>query len=336
MDHLQIIRDIGMKKFKPVYMLAGLEPYFIDLIADYVEENVLEESERAFGQTILYGRDVSMDQVLSLAKSFPMGGNMQVIIVKESQEMKDWKRQDDMKSFEHYLSHPTPTTLLVFTYKNKAFDKRTKISKLIEKSGVLFTSEKVRDYKMADWITGYAKEKGYRLEPSSANLLAEFLGNDLGKVINAFNKLAIIVPKDVPITPQHIEENIGISKDYNVWELQRALGEKDVLKANRIIDYFRSNPKANPIQMIIPNLHSYFMRLAAYQTLENKANAQKELELNPMAVTELRSVEKRYTPQKVERIISYLREADRKSKGVGNAYTEDDDLMKELVFKILH
>jgi DNA polymerase-3 subunit delta len=335
MEHQKIIRDIELKNVKPVYLLAGEEPYFIDEIVDYVEERVLDEASRAFCQTVVYGRDVSMDQVLSLAKGFPMMGDKQVVIVKEAQDMKEWKKADDMKGFDAYLANPTPSTILVFAYK-KPFDKRLKVYKAIDKLGIVFNSEKVRDYKMADWISAYVASRGFKIQPNSAQMLAEYLGTDLSKVVNEVGKLAIILPAGTNITPQVIEENIGISKDYNVWELQKALGKKDVLKSNRIIQYFEANPKANPIQMVIPSLYSFFSKMAVYVSLKDKRDAAKEMGVSPFALNDYKEAAQNFNAPKVERIISYLRDVDKKVKGVGNANVSDGDLMKELVFKILH
>jgi DNA polymerase III subunit delta len=336
MQHLQIIRDIEMKKTKPVYMLMGEEPYFIDLIVDYIEDKVLDEASKAFCQTVVYGRDVSMDQVLSLAKGFPMMGDQQIVIVKEAQDMRDWKKQDDLKGFEAYLANPTPSTLLVFSYKHKTLDKRTKVYKQLEKVGVVFNSEKVKDYKLSDWIESYVKSRGFTITAQSAQLLSEYLGTDLSKVVNEINKLSIILPAGSTITEKHIEENIGISKDYNVFELQKALNMKDVLKANRIINYFESNPKANPIQMVLPSLYSHFTKLAMFISLKDKKEAAKELGVNPYFINDYRDAATRFSAMKVERIISYIREADKRAKGVDNVSIEDGDIMKELVFKILH
>jgi DNA polymerase III subunit delta len=336
MEHLKIIRDIEMKNFRPVYFLMGEEPYFIDLITDYVEEHVLDEASKAFCQTIVYGRDVTMDQVVSLAKGFPMMGDRQVVIVKEAQDMKEWKKDDDMKSLEAFLNHPTPSTVLLFTYKNKTLDKRKKLYKTLTKQGVVFESEKIRDYKLAEWIEKYVAQRGFKINNTAAQLLAEYLGTDLSKVVNAINKLSIILPEKGEITPKVIEDNIGISKDYNVWELQKALGQKDIMKANRIIHYFEANPKANPIQMVLPSLYGYYSKLAMYMSLPDKRNAASELGMNPYALNDYKEASAKYTAQKVERIISHLRETDKKSKGLDNYSVEDGELMKELVFKILH
>lgn len=342
MEHLRIMRDIELKNFKPVYFLMGEEAYFIDVITDYIENNVLDESSKAFGQTIVYGRDVSMEQVISLAKSFPMMGDRQVVIVKEAQDMKEWKSRkkedddEDMKHLLHYLQHPTPSTLLVFNYKNKTLDKRKKVYKNLEKTGVVFDAQKIKDYKLAEWIEGYVQSRHFKISHGAAQLLAEYLGTDLSKVVNAVNKLAIILPERSEITAQHIEQNIGISKDYNVWELQKALGQKDLLKANRIIQYFEANPKSNPIQMVLPSLYTYFSKLACYIAVPDKRNAAAELGMNTWALNDYKEASTKYSAQKVERVIGYLRDTDKKSKGVNNATAEDGDLMKELVFKILH
>jgi len=343
MEHLRIIRDIEMKNFKPVYFLMGEEPYFIDQITDYIEDKVLDEASKAFGQTVIYGRDVTMDQVVSLAKGFPMMGDKQVVIVKEAQDMKEWKSRkkedeedNELRSLENYMNNPTPSTILVFNYKHKTLDKRKKLYKTIDKKGLVFDSAKIKDYKLPEWISGYVKERGFKINSGAAQLLAEYLGTDLSKVVNEINKLAILIPKGTEITPQHIEDNIGISKDYNVWELQKALGQKDIMKANRIIHYFDANPKANPIQMVIPSLYGYFSKLAMFVSLQDKSNAAAELGISPYGLNDYKEAAQKYAPQKVERIIGYLRETDKKTKGVDNYSVENGDLMRELVFKILH
>lgn len=336
MDHYQIIRDLSTGQFKPIYVLMGEEPYFIDLVTDYIEEKILDEASKAFCQTIVYGRDVKMPDVLALAKGFPMMGDKQVVIVKESQEMKEWKKAEDLEGLEAYLKNPTPSTLLVFTYKHKKLDKRTKLYKSIDKAGVVFDSEKIKEYKLPEWITKYTEQRGYKIQNNAAILLADYLGTDLSKVVNAVNKLAVILPSGSTFTTQHVEDNIGISKDYNVFELIKALNTKDALKSNRIINYFEANPKANPIQMTIPMLYRHFSQLAAYLSMADKSNAAKEIGINPYAMNDFKEAAKNYDARKAEKIIGYLRSTDKKTKGVDNVSTEDGDLMKELVFKILH
>ncbi len=355
MDHLRIIRDIEMRNFKPIYFLMGEEPYFIDMITDKIEDSILDEASKAFGQTVVYGRDVALDQVISLAKGFPMMGDLQVVIVKEAQDLKELKRagkksdddddSDDvavdtsknpMAAFEHYVLNPSPTTILVFAMKNKKLDKRMKVYKNIEKVGLIFESEKLRDYKMADWIKSYAQHQGFNMDNKIAELLAEYLGTDLSKVVNEISKLAIILPKGTQITAEHVEENIGISKDFNVWELQKALGVKDVLKANRIIHYFESNPKNNPIQMVLPSLYNYFCKLAIYISVQDKSKAAAAMGVAPFAVNDYKLASAKYEAKKVERIISYLRQADRQSKGMEGGRIETGDIYRELIYKTLH
>jgi DNA polymerase-3 subunit delta len=341
MEYLRILRDIELKNLKPVYFLMGEESYFIDEITNTLEDKVLDEASKAFCQTIVYGRDVNMDQVVNNAKGFPMMGDKQVLIVKESQDMKEWKsrkkdaEETEFKSILAYLQNPTPSTILVFNYKGK-FDKRKKIYKLFEKQGVVFESERIKDYKLSDWIEKYVVSKGFKINHTAAQLLADYLGSDLSKVVNAVNKLSIVLHGKGEITPELIEQNIGISKDYNVFELTNALGQKDILKSNRIIAYFEANPKSNPIQLVLPMMYSYFSRLAAFMAIPDKRMAASELGINPYALNEFKAAAANYSPQKVERIISYLRETDKKSKGVDNVSADSGELMKELVFKILH
>lgn len=337
MDHYRIQRDIQSGKAAPVYVLMGDEPFFVDQITDYVEEHALSEADKAFNQTIVYGRDVSMDQVLSVAKGFPMSGDRQVVIVKEAQDLKEWKKGDSLAGFEHYMTQPQPATLLIFAFKNKNLDKRLKVSKLVAKHGVIFESKKIKEYQLPSWIEGYLDPKGRKIEQRAANLLAEYLGSHLSKLANALDKLAIVVPESESINLTHIEENIGISKDFNVFELQKALGSRDIYKANQIINYFEANPKANPIQMVLPVLYNFFARLLAYQTFKgSRGDIPKALGVSPWALKDVEAAATSFPPQKTERIIGYIRDVDRKSKGVDNYSLTNGMLMKEMVYKILH
>lgn len=341
MDYLRILRDIELKNLKPVYFLMGEESYFIDEITNALEDKVLDEASKAFSQTIVYGRDVALDQVVNNAKGFPMMGERQVLIVKEAQDMKEWKsrkkdaEETEFKSITAYLQNPTPSTILVINYKGK-FDKRKKLYKLFEKQGVVFESERIKEYKLPEWIEKYVVSKGFKINHAAAQLLADYLGSDLSKVVNAVNKLSIVLNGKGEITPLVIEQNIGISKDYNIFELTNALGQKDILKANRIITYFEANPKNNPIQQVLPMLYNYFSRLAAFISIPDKKFASAELGISPYALNEYKAAAANYSPQKVERIISYIRETDKKSKGVDNVSADSGELMKELIFKILH
>jgi DNA polymerase-3 subunit delta len=349
MEYAEILKHLKDKTYKPVYMLMGSEGYFRDQVLDVMETTILDEAARAFGQTIVYGRDVTMDQVVAIARGFPMMGDKQVVIVKEAQDMKEFKSKasdedsGDKKSkkkaepnlLELYLDHPMPSTVLVFSFSNDGPDKRLKLMKTMATKGVLFKSPVIKDYQLADWIITYVKSRGFTIDTSAANMLSENLGSDLSKVVNAINKLAIILPQNGKINAQLVEENIGISKDFNVWELTKALSRKDVLMANRIIHYFDANPKNHPIQMTIPSLFGHFVKMAVYISLPNKASAAQDMGINPYALNEYREAAKNYSAVKVERIITSILEADRRSKGVG-AHMEHSDIMKELVFKILH
>lgn len=336
MEHLKIIRDLEMKKIAPLYLFSGEEPFFIDEITNYIEEHLLDEATKAFCQTVVYGRDVKMDQVLALAKGFPMMGDRQVVLVKEAQDMSEWKKQDDLKAFEAYIAAPTPSTMLVFAFK-KPFDKRTKIYKTIEKSGVSFVSDKIKEAKLPDWIASYTQGKGLKISTDASVMLADYLGTDLGKVVNEIGKLAIVLPAGSTISKEIVAENIGISKDYNIWELQKALSKKEVVLANRIINYFEANPKQHPIQMLIPGLYSYFLKLSIYLSLPDKRNAAADMGVNPYALNDYKLAAANFPAVKVERIIGYLREADKRSKGIDSSnHVTSGDLMRELVFKILH
>lgn len=338
MEHYKIQRDIQGGKISPCYLLQGEEPFFVDEIVHYIENHVLEEAEKAFNQTVVYGRDVSLDKIVALAKGFPMMGERQVIIVKEAQDIAGWKKEEQRIFLEKYLDQPQTSTMLVFAFKNKKLDGKLKVAKLLKKVGVAFESKRIREWKLPEWIDGFVQSKGYSIDKSSSQLLGEYLGNDLGKLVNELNKLMIIIPEGSKINTTHIEENIGISKDFNVWELQKAIASKDIMKSNRIINYFEANPKSAPIQMVLPALYNYFSKLLVYSSLKDKSksNVQSKLRVAPFVVDEYARNAANFKPQKLEKIISYIRDCDRKAKGVDNYGLSHGTLMKELVFKMLH
>jgi len=338
MPHRQLIRDVQAGSFKPVYLLHGEEPFFIDEIAKALEAEVVEESMRDFNQTILYGRDSNIDQVLETARRFPMMADRQLVLMREAQDWNAWRRKEDMEKLEAYANSPVNSTVLVFCFKNKKADGRLKAVKAISRAGVLFLSEKVRDYKLAEWISGFVRESGLSISGPATQILAEYLGNDLRKVVNELNKLQIVLPAGTEIAPEHIEKHIGISKDFNVFELQRALGSKDLVRSQRITEFFAANPKDHPVAMIMPVLNSYFSKVYAYHGLKDRSGpaAAKALRCAPFAVKQYAEAARHYPLDKVGRIFGYLREADRKAKGQGNVSTPDAFLLKEAVFKILH
>jgi len=334
MSFEQIMTELKRKQYRPVYFLMGEEPYFVDVIVDYIAENVLPEQDKAFNQVVMYGKDTSVEKVLSAAQRFPMMSQHQVVIVKEAQNLKDI----DMLQF--YMGKPLQSTILVVSYKDK-LNKSSKLYKILDKSKdtTIFESKKLYDYQLPAWITGYLTERGYDIVPAAAALLTEYLGSELSKVANELNKLMITLPvNEKKITLGHIEENIGISKDYNVYELQKVVGEKNVLKANRIINYFAANPKDNPVVMVISSLYSYFVKILKYHYLDDKnpSTVASALSVNPYFVKDYEAAARKYPRNKIIEIISVLREYDLKSKGVGSSSVSDGELMREMIFKILH
>jgi DNA polymerase-3 subunit delta len=341
MTAVDIIKDLKARKFKPVYLLHGEEPYYIDQVINYVEDHVLTDMEKGFNQTVLYGKDTDMATILNAAKRYPMMSEYQVIIVKEAQDLK-WAKETEGsgKEVEYilgYFEKPLTSTILVLGYKYANFDKRKKIFKAISKSGVVFQSDLVRDYKLAQWIEDLVTEKGYRIAPQAAALMAEYLGADLSKIANEVDKLLLNITKAVTIDTDLVEKNIGISKEYNVFELQKALASRNVLKCNQIINYFADNPKSNPMVMVLANLNAYFSKVLKYHYLTNKNDAAKELGVNPFFVKDYELAARNYNVNKSFDVISLLREYDLKSKGVeSTGNTTDGELLKELLFKMIH
>lgn len=329
----EILSDLKNRIFKPVYFLAGEEPYYIDLITDYIQEKVLTEEEKPFNQIILYGEDTNIASIIDTARRFPMMASHQVLIIKEAQSL---KKIDDLII---YLEKPLLSTILVFCYKYKTIDKRTKLFKTLESHGVYFESPRIRDYLIPAWIERYLMLKGIKTDPSASAMLTEYLGTDLHKIVNELDKLIITLPQGKPsITTALIEKNIGISKDYNNFELQKAIGEKNILKANMIVHYFADNPKDNPITLSIASLFGFFCKLLTYHYLTDKSknNVAAVLKVNPFFVREYENSATKYNVSKTVQIISLLRTYDMKSKGFGDPGTEPGDLLKELVYKILH
>lgn len=329
----QLMSSLKRKEYKPVYMLMGDESFYIDQIADYIEEHVLTEDEKAFNQTILYGKDTSLGEIIMAAKRYPMMSPYQVIIVKEAQHIKNF---DDL---QFYLENPLNSTLLVFCHKYGKLDGRKKSTQEIEKKGVLFESKKLFDNQVAGWIESYVKSMQVGIDNKASNMLAEYLGNDLTRIVHEVEKLLITKPKEqASITPELIERNIGISKDYNNFELVSALTNKDILKCNRIVDYFGKNSKNNPLVVTITVIFNFFSNLLLYHSLKDKSqmNVANELKINPYFVKDFQQAAKLYNSSKVTQVISDIRKADVQSKGFVNSSISDYDLLKELVFKILH
>ena len=330
----QIINDLQKKIYYPIYLLSGEESYFIDSIITFMEENILDAMEKEFNQTIVYGLDTNVGTLISYAKSYPMSANYQVLIVKEAQNLKE------IALLESYVANPLKSTILVLAYKHKKIDKRLKFYKLLKKAGVVFESKKLWENKIPDWIQNYIKKQSYKIQPQESALLAEYLGNDLSKITNELQKLTITLKKGDMITPDVIEENIGISKEYNVFALTDALAEKDIFRANRIIQYFSSDEKNHSIHGIIPMLYSFFHKSLVYYQLKNKTDKYEvasKLGVSPGLVYRYVQCSKNYHPMKIASIIKYLKDADLKAKGLyATNNLKDEEVLRELIFKILH
>ena len=329
-----ILKELRAKQYRPVYYLMGEEPYYIDLIADYITDNILTETEKEFNLTVVYGADVDMATVINAAKRYPMMSEHQVVVVKEAQNIRN------MEELSYYLQKPLLSTILVICHKHGVLDRRKKLAAEIEKTGVLFESKKVKDAQLPAFITSYMKRKGIDVEPKATAMLADFVGADLSRLTGELEKLIITLPKGhTRVTPEQIEKNIGISKDYNNFELRSALVEKDVLKANKIIKYLEENPKTNPIQMTLSLLFGFFsnLMLAYYAPEKSEQGIANMLGLRtPWQAKDYLAAMRRYNGVKTMQIIGEIRYADAKSKGVGNPSLSDGDILRELVFKILH
>ena len=329
----EIYSSIKKQKYAPIYFLMGEESFYIDKITDYILANALPESERDFNQTIFYGKDADIANIIDTARRFPMMATRQLVVVKEAQVLKN------IELLDSYIKNPLKSTILVINYKYKSLDKRKLFTKNVAQFGILFESKKIYENQLPDWIAQYASSLKLKIDTKASILLAEFLGNDLSKISNELDKLSINIPQGNTITANEIEQNIGISKDFNNFELQNALGKKDVVKANQIINYFSTNEKNHPIFVTIALLYSYFSKILKFHFLKNKTNDKliaSAIGVNPFFVKDYKSAAKRYNPRKVVSIIKLLREYDLKSKGIGNVSSKNGDLLRELIFKTLH
>ncbi|MFN3404054.1 MAG: DNA polymerase III subunit delta [Cytophagaceae bacterium] len=333
-----VLKDLKSGKYAPVYFLQGEEPYYIDAIAEYVEKNCLNESEKGFNQTVMYGKDVVMNTILLNAKKFPMFSDRQVVIVKEAQEVSDLGKDAGDKQLEAYIQNPLPSTVLVFCYKYKTLDGRKSLGKSLDKFAILVNSKKIYDNKLPEWVEGYCKEKGYPITHRAAIILSDYIGNNLSRIANEIDKLVINLKEKIEITEALVEKYVGISKEYNVFELQAALTKRDVLKANRILKYFESDPKNNPAIPIIANLFSFFSKVLMVHAAEDKSESglAKVLGVNPFFVKDYIAAAKAYPYPKAVHIIHHIRQADLHSKGIDNISRTEGEILKELVFKILH
>lgn len=329
-----ILRELRSKQYRPIYYLMGEEAYYIDLISDYIMDNVLTDTEKEFNLSVVYGADVDIATVINAAKRYPMMSEHQVVIVKEAQSIRN------IDELSYYLQKPLRSTILVMCHKHGVLDRRKKLAAEIEKVGILFESKKLKETQLPAFITSYMTRKGVDLEPKATSMLADFVGTDLSRLTGELEKLIITLPKgQTRVTPEQIERNIGISKDYNNFELRSALVERNVLKANQIINYFEKNPKTNPLQMTLSLLFGFYsnLMLAYYAPEKSEQGIASFLGLkSPWQAREYQTAMKRYSGVKTMQIIGEIRYTDAKSKGIGNSSLTDSELLRELIFKILH
>lgn len=335
MTYQEIIKELKQKKYRPIYFLHGAEAYFIDVISDYIEEKVLTETEKAFNLTVLYGKEANHLTVVDNARRYPVMSERQVVLIKEAQEM---KALPDLMS---YLENPLDSTLLVICHKHKTFNLNSKFGKLLKEKALVFDAKALYDNQVPDWIREYLKEKKLTIKPSAANLIAEYLGTELSKIANELDKLALNLPAGTEVNEKHVEANIGISKDYNVFELQKALGTRDILKANRIIQYFAANPRKNPLPVVIGSLYNFFSKIYMLHFVKHLQEREllEALQLrSAYFLKDYKAALPHFPLHKTEQVIGFLKDYDLKSKGVDYISTnkEEGELLKEMVWRILH
>ncbi|WP_226389472.1 DNA polymerase III subunit delta [Penaeicola halotolerans] len=333
-----VLKDLKAGKYAPVYFLQGDEPYYIDLISNYIEKHALQEHEKGFNQIIMYGKESPMSTILNNAKRFPMMADRQVVIVKEAKEIPDLNKEQGQTLLEAYLKNPMPSTILVFAHKYKTLDGRKAVAKIIDKTAILVNSPKLYDNKIPQWIEDYLKEKSYKADPRAVQMLADAIGNNLERLANEIEKILINFEGPIEITPEHVQQFVGISKEYSVFELQKALSFKDAFKANQIIQYFSQNPKANPIIPVISMCFNLFTKLLLIHHASDKSerNIANLLGVNPFFVKEYMVAARNYPIHQVVDKIGFIKEADLRSKGVDSGDMEPSEVLKELVYKLLH
>ena len=334
MNFNQIINTIKSKSFAPIYFLQGNESYFIDEITKTITDNALETHERDFNQSVFYGKDVSVDEIISSCKRYPMMAERQVIIIKEAQNL-----AKSIEQFKAYFENPTPSTVLVINYKYKTLRSNSKLLKSLPSDSIVFNSEKIKDYKLPDWILNQMTSLGFKINPKEAILLSDFIGNDLEKINHEIEKLNLILKGKKTITSDLIEKHVGISKEYNLFELSNALSSRNLDKVHRISLYAQNNNKNFPVPVVVGFLYGYFSKIMKFHFSKNKQNDTAlavELKIHPFILREYKLAAQNYPPKKISKIITWISECDLKSKGVGNNTINESELIKELLFKISH
>lgn len=342
-----IVKDIRQGKLASVYFLEGEEPFFIDEISRLIESCAIPEESREFNQNIMYGKETDIQTVLSEARRFPVFADRQLIIVREAQEMRNLDKkvsvklagkEQEINYLEQYLDRPVESTILVFCYKYKNIDKRTGLAKALQSKTVYFQSSKLYPDKVPAWISSLASLKKLKIHPQAAHLMAEHLGNDLSRISNELDKLSISAASGKEISTEDVMTNIGISKEFNVFELQQALTDRNVLKAHRIADYFANNQRDNPIFMVLGSLGSFFTRILIFHAMQGKSDTElaQAIGISPFFLKDYRRAAQVYPRNKAEEVIGYLRDTDMKAKGSAGVSIEHGDLYKELIFRIMH
>jgi len=328
-----IVSKINNKVYSPVYFLMGEETYYIDIINDLLEDKVLNEEEKSFNQTILYGKDTNIDEIISVCKRFPMMSKFQLVIIKEAQDL-----SSKIDGLLNYMLNPMLSTILVINYKYKSLDKRKKIFKAIQKFGLILNSKKPYENQVSSWITNKLKEYNYTIDIKANQMLVEYLGSDLKMINNQINKLKLLNPENNNIDPKLIEKHIGISKDFNIFELRNAIGIGNLSKALVIGNYFSKNVKAYPTQLVLGSLFNYFIQLFQFHSLSNKSdlNVASTIGVNKFFVKDFHKAAKIYPMKKISAIITLIKNVDLKSKGFGASNNSQENILNQLIVQIMN
>lgn len=334
----EILKSLKNKEYAPIYFLQGEEPYYIDQIADYIEAHAISEADKGFNQTIMYGKDSNMVDVLGNAKRFPMMAEKQLVLVKEAQYLPDFKNEDGRDMLEAYVKNPVPSTILVFCHKYSKLLGTTKLAKVLKKEAIFLTSDPIKDYNLVKWIQSYLGSNGIKATGKAVQMLADHIGTNLERLTNEINKLLINVDKNTVIDDSHIDKYVGINKDYNVFELQQALITKDVLKANKIVKYFGANPKEHHPIPIIGFLYAMYTKILKTHAAKDKSSGAlaSTLKIPPFVVRDYITAARNYSYAKVIQNIGVLHRADLAIKGVDSGQLRDGVILKQVVFELLH
>ncbi len=334
----KILTALKAGKYAPVYVLQGEETYYIDLIADYIETSVLSESEKGFNQVVVYGKDAPVSLILTHAKRYPMMAERQVVIVREAQEIPDLQKEMGAKLLLDYVSNPTPSTILVLCHKHKSLDKRRELGKKIDKLTLSAVFKKPYENQLPDFIMEYVKEKGYEVDDGAVRVLCEYVGNDLKRLTNELDKVMIALPTGDKLTADKVMAHVGISREYNIFELQKALIRRDPLQANKIVNYFESNTKKNPLIPAVAFLYSFYSKLLVASTASDKSDRSlvSLLKISPYAARDYNSALQNYSTSQLVNCIQSISEADLKIKGVNTTAVGEGQILRELVYKLIH